>query len=159
MSYARMRAFFDAQGLGDRLVEHDEVGDTVEHAAHVLGCKPEQIAKTMSFKLSTGPIVVAMAGDAKVNSSKFKATFHEKAVMVPWDQVEEIIGHEPGAVTPFALNDGVKVYLDISMKRFADMYAAGGSLNSTVHLTMPEIERLTGYTDWVDICKGWQIEV
>ena len=94
--------------MGERLVEHDELGDTVEHAAHVLGCKPEQIAKTMSLQLSTGPIVVAMAGDAKVNSSKFKAAFHEKAVMVPWDQVEEVIGHEPGAVTPFALNEGVK---------------------------------------------------
>lgn len=156
MSYEKVKELFDSEGIGERLVVHDDIGDTVQHAAAILRCKPEQIAKTMSFQLQTGPIVVVMAGDVKVNSSKFKAVFHEKPVMIPGNKVESITGHMPGAVTPFALNDGVKVYLDTSIQRFTDMYAAGGSLNSTVHVTMGELCRLSNFTDWVDVCKDVQ---
>lgn len=155
MSYENVKRYFDQNGLGERLTVRDQIGDTVEHAAQAIGCRPEQIAKTMSFLLKDGPILVVMAGDAKVNSSKFKACFHEKAVMVPWDQVETVIGHEPGAVCPFAVIDGVRVFLDISLKRFDDIHAAGGSLNSTVHLTLDELIEHSHMTDWVDVCKGW----
>jgi prolyl-tRNA editing enzyme YbaK/EbsC (Cys-tRNA(Pro) deacylase) len=135
----------------------EHIGDTVAHAAEAIGCEPARIAKTMSFLLDSGPILVVLAGDAKVNSAKFKAAFHQKAVMIPFDQVEQRIGHEPGAVTPFAVHEDAKVYLDISLKRFESIHAAGGSLNSTVHLTLEEFMQHSRMTDWVDVCNGWLV--
>ena len=155
MSYEKVKAYFDRVGLGDRLTVRDQIGDTVEHAAMAIGCEPARIAKTMSFLLNDGPILMVSAGDAKVNSSKFKAAFHQKAVMIPGDQVETLIGHEPGAVCPFAVKEGVRVYLDISLKRFDTIHAAGGSLNSTVYLTLDELILHSHMVEWVDLCKGW----
>jgi prolyl-tRNA editing enzyme YbaK/EbsC (Cys-tRNA(Pro) deacylase) len=143
--------------LGDRYTEHSEIGDTVEHAAAVIGCEPAMIAKTMSFMLKSGPILVVSAGDAKTNSSKFKSQFGEKPVMIPWNDVEKVIGHEPGAVTAIAVNNGVRVFLDVSLKRFSDIHTAGGSLNSTVHLTLKEFEQCSNSEAWVDVCKGWLV--
>jgi prolyl-tRNA editing enzyme YbaK/EbsC (Cys-tRNA(Pro) deacylase) len=157
MSYENVKAYFDNAGLGDRVTVREQIGDTVEHAAEIIGCEPARIAKTMSFLLESGPILVVSAGDAKVNSSKFKSAFHQKAVMIPPGQVESLVGHEPGAVCPFAVNEGVKVYLDISLKRFDTVHAAGGSLNSTVHLTADELVRHSHMAGWVDLCKGWLV--
>lgn len=156
MSYERVKEYFDSVGLGDRVTVHEEIGDTVEHAAKMLGCEPARIAKTMSFLLEDGPVLIVSAGDAKVNSSKFKAFFHHKSVMIPWDQVETLIGHEPGAVCPFAVKENVQVWLDESLKRFTDIHAAAGSLNSTVHLTLEELTVHSKMNGWVDLCKGWR---
>jgi len=155
MAYEKVKAYFESVGLGDRVVEREHIGDTVEHAAESIGCKPEHIVKTMSFLLDGKPALVCMAGDAKVNSSKYKTCFHQKAVMIPGDQVEELIGHAPGAVCPFAVRDDVRVYLDVSLKRFSVIYTAGGSLNSTVKLTLTELEKYAAPESWVDVCKGW----
>lgn len=103
------------------------------------------------------PILIVSAGDAKVNSSKFKAAFHQKAVMIPGNEVKHLIGYEPGAVCPFAVKNDVKVYLDISLKRFEDIHAAGGSLNSTIHLTLDELVTHSHMAGWVDICNGWLV--
>jgi prolyl-tRNA editing enzyme YbaK/EbsC (Cys-tRNA(Pro) deacylase) len=152
MSAEKVREYLNQVGLGDRYTEHDEIGDTVEHAAAVIGCEPARIAKTMSFLLRSGPILVVSAGDAKANSSKFKAQFGEKPVMIPWDQVETITGHEPGAVTALAVNDGVRVFLDVSLKRFSDIHTSGGALNATVHLALKELEDCSHYEAWVRDC-------
>lgn len=157
MSYEKVKAYFESAGLGGRVVVRDQIGDTVEHAAQAIGCKPEHIVKTMSFLLDGQPALICMAGDAKVNSSKYKACFHQKAAMLPSEQVEELIGHVPGAVCPFAVCEGVKVYLDISLKRFPIVYTAGGSLNSTVKLTLEELEKYSCPERWIDVCKGWFI--
>ena len=157
MSYEKVREYFEGLGLGERVVVREHIGDTVEHAAQSIGCKPEHIVKTMSFLVDGEPVLVCMAGDAKVNNTKFKACFHQKAVMVPADRVEALIGHGPGAVCPFAVRDGVKVYLDISLKRFSVIYTAGGSLNSTVELKLPELEEYAKPEGWIDVCKGWYV--
>jgi prolyl-tRNA editing enzyme YbaK/EbsC (Cys-tRNA(Pro) deacylase) len=157
MSAEKVREYLNQVGLGDRYTEHDEIGDTVEHAAAVIGCEPARIAKTMSFLLKSGPILVVSAGDAKANSSKFKAQFGEKPVMIPWDQVETITGHEPGAVTALAVNDDVRVFLDVSLKRFSDIHTSGGTLNATVRLALKELEDCSHYEAWVDVCKGWLV--
>jgi prolyl-tRNA editing enzyme YbaK/EbsC (Cys-tRNA(Pro) deacylase) len=157
MSATKVQEYLKEAGLGDRYTVHEEIGDTVEHAAAVIGCEPARIAKTMSFMLKSGPILVVSAGDAKANSSKFKAQFGEKPVMIPWDQVEEVTGHEPGAVTALAVNEGVRVFLDVSLKRFSDIHTSGGTLNSTVQLSLKELENCSGYETWVDVCKGWLV--
>lgn len=155
MSYENVKAYLKEIGLEERLVIRDNI-DTVEHAAQVIGCEEERIAKTMSFLVKDEPIVIVMAGDAKVNNALYKAQFHQKAKMVPYQDVEEIIGHMPGGVCPFALKDNVKVYLDVSLKRFQTVHAAGGSANSTIELSNEELEKYTHYVAWVDVCKGWK---
>ena len=157
MSYEKVKEYFDGVGLGERVVIREHIGDTVEHAAEAIGCEPARIAKTMSFIQDSKPVLVVMAGDAKVNNTKYKACFHQKAVMIPGDQVETLIGHVPGAVCPFAIHEGVNVYLDISLKRFDIVYTAGGSANSTIKLTLEELEKHSAPADWVDVCKGWYV--
>lgn len=157
MSYEKVKEYFDSVSLGERVVIREHIGDTVENAAIAIGCEPAHIAKAMSFMQNGEPALVVMAGDAKVNNTKYKTCFHQKAVMVPGDQVEDLIGHVPGAVCPFGINDGVKVYLDISLKRFEVIYTAGGNPNATVQLTLDELEEHSKPETWVDVCKGWYV--
>lgn len=152
MSVEKAREYLNARGLGDRLVLHEEESDTVEHAAALIGCEPAHIAKTMTFLLDDSPIAVVCAGDAKVQNAKYKAYFAKKAKMVPFSEVEAIIGHEPGGVCPFGVNEGVKVYLDVSLKRFEIVYAAGGARNATIGLSPAELEAATA-AEWIDICE------
>lgn len=155
MSYESVKEYFVQFGIEDRCVLQEHSSDTVEHAAQAIGCIPAQIAKTMSFLVGDQPIMIVMAGDAKVHNAKYKALFQKKACMVPWDQVEEITGHMPGGVCPFARKEGIKVFLDVSLKRFDIVYAAAGSPNGTIGLSIGELENYSGYEQWVDIAKDW----
>lgn len=157
MSYERVKNYFEKICLSDRITEHDLTGDTVEHAAEIIGCTPAEIAKTLSFLVNEKPVMVVMAGDARVNSSKFKAKFHQKPSMVPREDVERLIGHPPGGVCPFAVNDGVPIYLDVSLKRFSVIHTAAGTDMATIRLTLPELEACSRCTGWVDVCKGWYV--
>lgn len=156
MSYERVREFIDAIGLSERLVVSDEICATVELAAQVIGCEPMQIAKSMTFMHQNQPILIVMAGDAKVDNQKYKATFNQKATMIAGNQLEDLVGHAPGGVCPFALKPGVEVYLDESLKRFEVVYTAGGSLSSTIKLTLDELTRYSSYKSWVDVGKNWE---
>lgn len=157
MSYEKVKGFFESVGLADRVVVREHIGDTVEHAAQSIGCKPAQIAKTMSFIVNEKPVLIVMAGDTKVDNQKYKACFHQKAIMLPGSEVEALIGHGPGAVCPFAIKNDIPVYLDISLKRFDTLYTAGGSLNSTVTLSLGELEQFASPIGWIDVCKGWYV--
>jgi prolyl-tRNA editing enzyme YbaK/EbsC (Cys-tRNA(Pro) deacylase) len=157
MSYEKVKAYFDGIGLGERVIIREHIGDTVEHAAQAIGCLPAHIAKTMSFMQNGEPTLIVMAGDAKVDNKKYKTDFHQKASMIPGERLETLVGHIPGAVCPFALNEGVKVYLDISLKRFEIIYTAGGSPNSTVTLSLEELEKHSASANWVDVCKEWYV--
>lgn len=153
MAYDRVKAYFEEHKLGDRVKNLEESSATVEEAANALGCEPGHIAKTLSFLIDESPILVVTAGDTKVDNKKYKAKFQQKARMIPWDQVESYVGHEPGGVCPFAIKPEVKVYLDISMKRFEIVYPAAGSGHSAVELSLPELERYSKALEWVDVCK------
>ena len=144
------------KGYADRITVHAETIDTVEHAAQQIGCSEAEIAKTLSFLVDEKPVVIVMAGDGRVNSSKFKAQFHTKPSMVPRDQVEELIGFAPGGVCPFGIAKGIPVWLDISMKRFAYIHPAGGNEYTSVKLTPAELEEASEATGWCDVCKGWE---
>lgn len=153
MSFENVKQYFENAGIGDQVMNLAESSATVEEAANAIGCEPCQIAKTMSFLVSGNPILVVTAGDTKVDNRKFKDTFHEKAKMIPWDQVEEYIGHAPGGVCPFVIKEDVTVYLDVSLKRFERVYPAAGSGHSAVDLSIEELEVHSKVTEWVDICK------
>lgn len=156
MSIERVRAYFRSQGIEDRILEFQVSSATVELAAVAVGCEPARIAKTLSFMVDGSTILIVAAGDAKVDNSKYKAQFHTKAKMLSADEAVELIGHAVGGVCPFAVNDGVTVYLDESLKRFATVFPACGSSNSAIELTIPELEQYSGFTAWVDVCKAWQ---
>ena len=144
------------RGFGDRITEHKETIDTVEHAAMQIGCSEAEIAKTLSFIVDEKPVIVVMAGDGRVNSSKFKTQFHTKPHMIPRDQVEEITGFQPGGVCPFGVPKDIPVWLDISMKRFAYIHPAGGNEFVSVNLTPDELEKASEAVGWCDVCKGWE---
>ncbi len=132
--------------------------DTVEHAAQQIGCTEPEIAKTLSFIVEEKPVIVVMAGDGRVNSSKFKAQFHTKPHMIPRDQVEDLIGFQPGGVCPFGVPEGIPIWLDISMKRFEYVHPAGGNEFTSVKLTPEELEKASDAIGWCDVCKGWENE-
>lgn len=158
MSIETVRTYFDQYGLKDRVMQFEESSATVELAAQAVGCEPARIAKTMSFFISEKPILIVTAGDAKIDNKKYKNQFHEKAKMIPWDQVEDSIGHAPGGVCPFALEKPLEVYLDISLKRFETVFPAAGTSSSAVELSIPELENCSRFKEWVDVCKCWQAD-
>ena len=156
MAIEKVREFFRAFGMEDKILEFEVSSATVELAAAALGCEGKRIAKTLSFLVDDKAILIVAAGDAKIDNSKYKANFSCKAKMLSYDQVEEMIGHAVGGVCPFAINENVIVYLDESLKRFETVFPACGSSNSAIELTIPEMEQYSGYTAWVDVCKAWQ---
>ncbi len=158
MSIERVRAYFRSYGIADRIQELDHSSATVALAAEALGTEPCRIAKTLSFLVDGSPILIVAAGDARVNNAKYKAFFGAKAKMLTPEEAVELIGHAVGGVCPFSVNDGVTVYLDESLKRFATVFPACGSANSAIELTIPELEQYSGYKEWVNVCKGWQPE-
>lgn len=153
MALEKAKAYLEEKGYGDRVMVFDVSSATVELAAKAVGTEPEKIAKSMTFKVNEKPVMIVCAGDAKVNNQKFKETFHVKAKMLSFDEVHDLIGHDVGGVCPFGINEGVDVYLDESLKRFEFVYPACGSDNSAVKLSIPELEEVSGYLGWVDICK------
>lgn len=153
MSISRVKAFFEAQGIADRVLEFEVSSATVELAAQALGCEPGRIAKTLSFHVGNQVVLVVMAGDEKIDNSKYKARFGTKAKMLSFDEAEPLIGHAVGGVCPFAINEGIQVYLDESLHRFDVVYPACGSSNSAIGLTIPELEQYSGSLGWVDVCK------
>lgn len=155
MAIEKVKAYFRKYGMEERIQEFDVSSATVELAAEALHCEPQRIAKTLSFMVENEAVLIVTAGDAKIDNPKYKATFGKKAKMLSPDEVEALVGHAVGGVCPFAVNEGVKVYLDISLKRFETVFPACGSSNSAMELTIPELEKYSGYTEWVDVCKGY----
>ena len=154
MSVEAVRTYFKKwPGMEARILEFPVSSATVAEAALAVGTQEQRIAKTLSFLLERGPILVVAAGDAKVDNKKFKAAFHKKASMLKADELTELIGHPAGGVCPFAVREGVEIYLDVSLKRFATVFPACGSANSAIELTIPELEIYSRFEEWVDVCK------
>lgn len=156
MAIEKVKEYLKQFGADDKIQEFAVSSATVELAANALGCEPQRIAKTMSFKIGDGAILVVCAGDVKIDNSKFKAQFGTKAVMLKFDEVEPIIGHAVGGVCPFAVNDGVEVYLDESLKRFTTVFPASGSASSAIELTLSELEEYSRFKEWIDVTKMYQ---
>lgn len=158
MSFESVKNYFRKWDMQDRAMEFPVSSASVAEAAIAVGCEEKQIAKTMSFKVQDKPILIVLAGDARIDNSKYKARFHTKAVMLKGDEVEALTGHAIGGVCPFDVKEGVTVYLDESLKRFETVYPACGSNNSAIELSIAELEKCSGFSDWVDIGKGWNEE-
>lgn len=155
MSIERARAYFKKHNMEERIQEFDVSSATVELAAAALNCEPKRIAKTLSFMVEGHAMLIVTAGDAKIDNHKYKAQFSAKAKMLSADEVETLVGHAVGGVCPFGINEGIDVYLDVSLKRFDTVFPACGSSNSAIELTIGELEKYSGFISWVDVCKGW----
>ena len=153
MALDKAKQHLEKYGLEDRIRLFDVSSATVELAAKAVGTQPCRIAKTMSFWVGETPILIVAAGDAKIDNHKYKEKFHTKAKMIPFEEVEPAIGHAVGGVCPFGINAGVEVYLDDSLKRFDIVYPAAGTDNSAVELTIPDLEKSSGYIEWIDVTK------
>lgn len=156
MSIERVKAYFGEYGMEERVREFPVSSATVELAAEALGCEPCRIAKTLSFMTEDGAILVVAAGDAKIDNKKYKGQFNTKAKMLSPQEALELVGHAIGGVCPFGVKEGVSVYLDVSLRRFDTVFPACGSSNSAIELTIPELEKYSGCSAWVDVCKGYE---
>ena len=153
MAIERVKEYFKELGIEDRIQEFTVSSATVALAAQALGCEECRIAKTLSFHVDDKVVLIVAAGDAKIDNSKYKAQFATKAKMLAFEEAEGLIGHAVGGVCPFAVNEGVLVYLDISLKRFETVFPACGSSNSAIELNMAELEKYSGSLGWIDVCK------
>lgn len=153
MSLMRAKEYLKKYCMEERILEFDVSSATVKDAAIAVGCREEEIAKTLSFIVDGRSVLIVAAGDCKIDNSKYKAEFSAKAKMIPFDEVEGRIGHAVGGVCPFGINEGVEVYLDVSLKRFSHIYPACGSSNSAIKMTVSELELTSNYQKWIDVCK------
>ena len=153
MSVELVKKYFENTELEGKVLEFPTSSATVELAADAVGTEPDRIAKTMAFLLGDEAIVIVVSGLSRIDNKKFKAQFHTKAKMIPFAAVEEYLGHPPGGVCPFALKEGVKVYLDVSLRAHETVFPAAGSENSAIETTIDQLERFTFYKEWVDVCR------
>ncbi|MEK4527076.1 YbaK/EbsC family protein [Paenibacillus sp. BGI2013] len=155
MAIEKVKDFFKQYGMDSEIIEFEVSSATVDLAATALDCEPERIAKTLSFMVNGQAVLVVAAGDAKVDNKKFKEYFKTKAKMLSPDEAIDMVGHAIGGVCPFAIKNEVSVCLDISLKRFETIYPACGSSNSAIELTIKQLEKYSSYSEWIDVCKGW----
>ena len=153
MSINRVRAYFEEKGIAERIQEFEISSATVALAAQALQCEENRIAKTLSFHVDGKVVLIVAAGDAKIDNGKYKAQFGTKAKMLSFDEVEPLVGHGVGGVCPFAVNEGVEIYLDVSLRRFQTVFPACGSSNSAIELSIEELEEYTDFVDWINVCK------
>ena len=141
MSIDAVRAYLKDYNKSDDIMIFQTSSATVELAAQTLGVVPARIAKTLSFKVNEHCVLVVVAGDVRIDNRLFKSFFNVKAKMLTADEVLIFTGHAIGGVCPFAVPDDVKIYTDISLKRFNTVFPACGSSNSCIKLTIEELER------------------
>ena len=153
MSIEKVREYFKTKGIDGRIQEFEISSATVTLAAKALHCEESRIAKTLSFHVGEKVILIVAAGDTKIDNAKYKAQFGTKAKMLSFDEAEPLVGHAVGGICPFAVNEGVEVYLDKSLKRFATVFPACGSSNSAIELSPQELEEYSGFIKWIDVCK------
>jgi len=153
MAIDKVKAYFAGFGMADRILEFDVSSATVDLAAAAIGCEPGRIAKTLSFNLHGEPVLIVCAGNARIDNPKYKARFSAKAKMLSPDEASSLVGHAVGGVCPFAVNEGVTVFLDESLKAYHSVFPACGSSNSAIELTIPELESYSNSLGWVDVCK------
>ncbi len=152
MSIERVREYLKKWNIEDKIIEFEVSSATVELAAKAIGCEPQRIAKTVAFKVSGKSILIVTSGDTKIDNPKYKAKFGTKAKMLTREELLETVGHDIGGVCPFGINDGAEVYLDESLKRFTTVFPACGSSNSVIELTVDELEKYSGFIEWIDVC-------
>lgn len=153
MSVEIVKEYLKKFNADHKVLVMDESCATVPLAAQTLGVEEARIAKTMSFLINDQVILIVTAGDTKIDNAKYKKQFKIKAKMIPFEQTEELTGHAAGGVCPFGVKEGVKIYLDESLKRFKTVFPAAGSHEGIMEVTMDELVLFSGSDEWIDVSK------
>jgi prolyl-tRNA editing enzyme YbaK/EbsC (Cys-tRNA(Pro) deacylase) len=156
MAIDKVKEYFKKNNMEHRVLEFEVSSATVELAAQALNCECKRIAKTLSFKNDDKCILIVAAGDAKIDNAKYKSEFGKRGKMLSVNEVEALVGHDVGGVCPFAVNEGINTYLDVSLKRFKTIFPACGSSKSAIELTVEELQKHSKSVGWVDVCKVWE---
>ena len=156
MSFEKAKKFLEEKGFSDRILVFEESTATVPLAAKAVGVQEGEIAKTLSFYVGEEPILILTAGTARVDNRKFKDAFKKKPKMIPAGEVEAAVGHSPGGVCPFGAKEGIRIFLDQSLKAFEVVYPAAGDDHSAVRCPIPDLEKCLNMPPWVDVCKELQ---
>ena len=119
------------------------------------GWKKRALPKPFPFFSADGEgcLLIVTAGDTKIDNKLFKSTFGFKAKMLPHDLALQMTGHAVGGVCPFALPQGVSVFLDRSLCRFQTIFPSAGSSSSAVEMTPEELFVSSHAQKWVEVCK------
>lgn len=153
MSLEKAQNHLKKFGFENKIIIPEHSSATVAEAAQALGCEPGMIAKTLSFLQNEKPVLILVEGMTRIDNKKYKARFGCKAKMIGADSVEPLIGHDIGGVCPFGINEEVTVYLDESLKKHLVVYPAAGTDHSAVKLTIEELEKCSGFSEWIDVCS------
>lgn len=156
MSVEEAREYLRKNGKEGSIIEFRNTDVTAESTAEALGVEADRICKGLAFRAKGGGgIVVLASGNSRVDNHLFKEVMGYRPSMIASDAVEEIIGHRAGTVNPFCLNDGVKLYLDLSIRKHLGetVFPGIGDTDSVVELTVPELERLTNFECWINVCR------
>jgi prolyl-tRNA editing enzyme YbaK/EbsC (Cys-tRNA(Pro) deacylase) len=152
MSLESVRAWLDVHAPDLPIIETRESTATVLAAADALGVAPGQIAKTLALRIDGKIVLLVTRGDMRLDNQKTKAAFAARPRMLDAEETFAATGHRVGGVCPFGLATPLPIYCDVSLKAYALVYPAAGSLNSSVGLAPGRLAQITG-ADWIDICR------
>jgi prolyl-tRNA editing enzyme YbaK/EbsC (Cys-tRNA(Pro) deacylase) len=152
MSLESVRAFLAERAPDLEILQKSTSTATVAEAAEAHGVQPGQIAKTLSMWLKEEAVLVVLGGDAKIDNQKFKAQFKTKAKMLTGDEVAERTGHPVGGVCPFGLPRPLRVFVDVTLKKFDVVLPAAGATNAALRIAPDRLAQLVHAT-WVDVAQ------
>lgn len=145
-----VQAALRTQGLEIQIRLFDDSTATSQMAADNIGCELGQIAKSLCFIVDGRPILVVASGDQRVDDRKLAQMFEvgrKKVKTAKPEECLEIYGYAPGGVPPIGhRTSGLPIYLDESLKRYEQLYAAGGAHNAIFPITLAQLVRATGGT-------------
>lgn len=153
MSLHSVRAFLAEHAPDLEILIATTSTATVALAAQVHGVEPAQIAKTLSLRLAGDVVLLVMAGDARIDNRKYKQRFGAKAKLLEASEVAEATGHPVGGVCPIGLVRPLRVYADVSLRRFEVVVPAAGDTHSALRIAPERLVRLAE-AEWVDVAQA-----
>jgi Cys-tRNA(Pro) deacylase len=135
-----------AHGLNSPVVELTDTTRTAQDAANALGCRLEQIVKSLVFKgKKTGqPVLVIASGANRVNTKAIAKLIDERVQMAAPEFVLETTGFAIGGVPPLAHANPLKTFIDEDLLQLAELWAAAGTSHAMFKLTPHDLLDLTG---------------
>ena len=139
-------------GIEAQVVEFEQPTRTSAEAATAIGCSIAEIAKSIVFRGRTSglAVVVVAIGDNRVGEAKVSVLVDEPLARADADFVRVATGYAIGGVAPIGYSQPVKLLLDRDLRRFATVWAAGGTPYSVFPVTPDQLQRLTG-AGWSDV--------
>jgi len=152
MSLPSVRTFLAEHAPDIEILEATTSTATVALAAAAHGVEPDRIAKTLSLRLGSEPILIVMSGESRLDNRKFKQRFGVKAKMLGAEEVLEATSHPVGGVCPFGLPRPLRVYADVSLRAFDVVVPAAGDTHHAVRIAPERLAALTN-AEWVDVAQ------